>query len=337
MGAVRHRQLIQGLSFLVAMNLAVGIVALAVRSDDRRERRTLAAGSVAIPIDPDNTGILAGGSFSNRRGSGSTSAPTSAQQPSSTTNTTAFATPGTAASPTTGRPAATTGSSGPAPTSPVTPTTQRPPGTSPPSTAATTSTTGRATSTTKAPPATTATSGPAAGGGQPGASSLTDPAGDTTVDGTSDPIKEGRADIVRAGAYYTSNQIILAMQLAQPTDPRTDSHWTGDSTFASWSLDTNGDGKSDYDVQFFFDEGQIGGTVSRPGSNGPDVLCDVTQAAYNADGYGVTVDPSCVGNPASFTYRLEMNYDTNPKDENADVAFDATPNGGWSFPVARPH
>jgi hypothetical protein len=226
------------------MNLAVGIVALAVRSEDRRERRTLAAGSVKIPIDPDNTGV--------------------------------------------------------------------------------------------APPATTATTQPAAGGGQPGTTSLTDPAGDTTVDGTSDPIEERRADIVRAGAVYEADRIILAMQLAQPTDPRTDPHWAGDATFASWSLDTNDDGRSDYDVQFFLDEGQIAGTVSRPGSSGPEVLCDVTPAAYNPDGYGLTVDPSCVGNPASFTYRVEMNYDTNPKDENADVAFDATPNGGWSFRVARP-
>jgi hypothetical protein len=163
---------------------------------------------------------------------------------------------------------------------------------------------------------------------------LTDPTGDTFVDGSQKAIKEPRADIVRTTGAYRSGVIGFVMQLQQPVDPRTDERWAGDATFALWSLDTTGDGQPDFEIQYYVLDGQLGGVVSRPAST--DTVCDV-EAGYSPEGaYSVFVDPACLGNPASFSYRVTMYYDTNPKDDNADVASDVTPNGGMSFPVVRP-
>ncbi|HEV8623947.1 MAG TPA: hypothetical protein VG034_05765 [Acidimicrobiia bacterium] len=323
------------MSFLVALNMAIGVVALAVRSEDRRQRArtTQFAGSVGIPLDPDNGGVLAGGNFSSRRGSSGSSATTRATGAAGAAATTTTAPGGAGPSPTTGPAATTPSTAAPGTTA----TTQRTTGTTAttrPAPAGTSTSSGRP-GASAAPSTTTATSGPAAAGRQGHQSAQTDPTGDTFVDGTQDPIKEGRADIVRAGAAYEPGKIILAMQVAQPTDPRTDARWAGDSTFANWSLDTNGDGTPDFDIQYYFDGDELGGTVSRPGSE--EVVCEATTAVYSPDGYALAVTPSCLGDPASFSYRVTMYYDTNPKDANADVASDVTPNGGLSFPVSRPN
>ncbi|MCA1846234.1 MAG: hypothetical protein LC792_24180, partial [Actinobacteria bacterium] len=330
-GAVRHRELIRLLALVVALDMAIGVVALAVRSEGGpgRARTTQFAGSV--PLDPAHGGILAGGNFDNRRGPGSSSTTRATGAPATPSTTGRGGTPGSGGpAPTTGGPAVTTPSTaGPGTTA----TTQRPPATTATTQAASTGTTpstGRP-GAGKASSATTATSGPAAGRHE---SAQTDPAGDTFVDGTQDPIKETRADIVRARAAYGPGAITLTFQVAQPTDPRTDAKWASDSTFADWSVDTNGDGTPEFDIQYYFDGDTLGGTVSPPGSE--DVVCEADTAGYGPDGYSLTVAPACLGNPASFSYRVTTFYDTNPKDANADVASDVTPNGGLSFPVTRP-
>ena len=164
---------------------------------------------------------------------------------------------------------------------------------------------------------------------------LADPAGDTVVDGTQDPIKEGRADIVRTRAVYQPGKITLGVQVDQPSDPSKDERWAGDATFVSWSIDTNGDANPDFDVQYYFDAGEFGGTVTRSGQPEAELVCEADTASYGSTGYSLTIPSSCLGDPASFSYRVTTYYDTNPKDENADVASDVAPNGGLSFPISR--
>jgi hypothetical protein len=163
-----------------------------------------------------------------------------------------------------------------------------------------------------------------------------DPAGDTVVDGKKDPIAEGRADIARAGVLYEHDKINFAVRVQQPTDPRNDERWAGDATFHAWSVDVNADGAPDYEIQYFVDDGALGGTVSRSEKDGSDIVCKVSAPGYGSTGYWFAVDPACLGNPASVSFRVTTYYDTNPKDDNADVASDVAPNGGLSFPVPRP-
>lgn len=324
MGAIRHRELIRVLSVVVALDMTIGVVALAVRSGDRSEYTTQYAGSTGIPLDTKNGSVLAGGSFNSRRNSGNSSA-TAAPATSATT---APVAPPTSAAPTpTSGPAAIT----PSTAAPTTATTRKPPATTATTRAAggSTSSTGRPVA---APPVTTATgpNGAVKNGGK-----LGDPAGDTFVDGTQDPIKEGRADIVRSRAVYEPDRITFVVQVDEPSDPSKDERWASDSTFAKWEIDTNGDGTADFDVQYYIDQGTYGGAVSKLGAAEPEIVCEVGTATYGPEGYSVTIPAHCLGDPASFQYRATMYYDTNPKDENADVVSDVAPNGGLSIPISR--
>jgi len=164
---------------------------------------------------------------------------------------------------------------------------------------------------------------------------LGDPAGDTFVDGTQDPIKEGRADIVRSRAVYEPDRITFVVQVDEPSDPSKDERWASDSTFAKWEIDSNGDGTADFDVQYYIAQGTYGGAVSKLGGAEPEIVCEVGTATHGPEGYSVTIPAHCLGDPASFQYRVTMYYDTNPQDENADVASDVAPNGGLSVPISR--
>jgi hypothetical protein len=166
---------------------------------------------------------------------------------------------------------------------------------------------------------------------------VTDPAGDTFVDGTPDPITAAPADVVRAGATYEPGAITFAYAVGQADDPRTDPKWASESTYAAFDIDTNGDGKPDFEVQYSYDGKAFAGEVIRPGdADSAPPVCDAAGAGYQSGAYWVTIPPSCIGDPPSFTFRLTTYYDTNPKNDNADVASDVAPNGGMSFPVTRP-
>ena len=329
MGAVRHRELIRVLSFVVALDMAVGVVALAVRSGDRSEHTAQYAGSTGIPLDTKNGSVLAGGNFDNRRNSGGSATTRATAAPATSATTAPVAPPSSAAPPPTSGPAATT----PSTAAPTTATTRKPPAT----TATTRSPRGSTSSTGRpagaaAPPVTTATgpNGAVKNGGK-----LGDPAGDTFVDGTQDPITERRADIVRTRAVYEPDKITFVLQVDEPSDPGKDERWASESTFANWEVDTNGDGTLDFAVQYYIDKGTYGGAVSKPGAAEPEIVCEVGTAGYGPEGYSVTIPAYCLGDPASFQYRVTMFYDTNPKDENADVASDVAPNGGLSAPISR--
>ena len=334
MGPVRHRRLINFLSMAVALQLAVSLVALATRAGHDIGPRSPAGLSAEAS---QNGSILAGGTFTKRRGSKSPAGRAATATTSPVTTASAPAPGGTPAD----HPGTTTPSTqGPPTQGPPTegPSTTRP---APESTTTTARPSGATRTTSGTAPASTRNSAPAAAPGTAAADtgragSLSDPAGDTFVDGSQKPVRDSRADIVKAGAAYGPGGITFVMQVQRPTDPRTDERWAADSTYAQWSLDTNGDSAPDFEVQYFVvDEENLGGSVSRPSQDGEPV-CEATAVVYRDDSYALTVDPACLGNPASFSYRATIFYDTNPADENADVISDVAPDGGWSFPVARP-
>jgi len=323
-GSVRQRQLIRLSSVLVALNLVVGLTVLYAHSTDaagRQPRPRLTPGAAPAPFGGPSTtagtaaaseaaGGLAAGHFSKRRGSDTTTsgpavpgAPATSPARTGTGSSGAVATAGPPTTATSGGMAATTATTSPAP-------------------AATTTATGK----------------PAAATPVRGAGAVTDPAGDTFVDGTHKPVTEPRADIVAAGAAYGPGGLTFLLQTRQPDDPKSDPKWASDATYIAWNVDTNGDGKPDFEVQYSYDGTAFTGIVTHPGDDDsvPEV-CDASTAGYGSAGYSVTIDPvACLGNPASFSFSATIFYDTNPKNDNADVASDVAPDGGLSFPVTRP-
>jgi len=331
-GPVRQRQLIRLSSVLVALNLAAGLTAVYAHSTGAAARKAggrveagapPASGGPSTTAGSDASGApLAAGHFARRRGSGTSSSTLPTSGPATT-------------SPPTGAPI--TPAPGPTSSS-APPDATRPPATSAPAPGTTAPAPGTAASTptTPASRATTTTSGkPAAG--PPGSALVTDATGDTFIDGTQNHITEPRADIVKAAAAYDNGNISFALETQKAEDPRTDPNWSSDATYIAFDVDTTGDGKPDFEVQYSYGGTGFGGEVIHPGDDDSvPPLCDATAAGYTAPAYWVTINPSCLGNPSSFAFRATTYFDTNPKDDNADVASDVAPNGGMSFAITRP-
>jgi hypothetical protein len=167
---------------------------------------------------------------------------------------------------------------------------------------------------------------------------VTDPSGDTFIDGTQTPINEPRADIVKAAAAYESGGLFsFAVELQKAEDPRTDPDWSSDATFVAFDVDTTGDGRPDFEIQYSYGSSGFAGEVVHPGdADSTPAVCDAAGAGFSAPAYWVTVKASCLGNPSSFSFRVTTYFDVNPKDDNGNVVSDVAPDGGMSFPIARP-
>jgi hypothetical protein len=344
-GPVRQRQLIRLLAFVVTLDLGAGVVALYAQGGtataaDRGARTSRAGDAAGLGTGEAPGGILAGGQFTRRRGSGRKSTGTPAGAP----GTAAPMSPaGSSSSTATAGAPSTTMSSTVKPTSPST---GRP----------STSSTARPTTSSTSGPGTTAGPGARSDGtpGAPGASgsdgspattaradaaptaaTFKDPAGDTVVQGSGKAKGERRADIVHSLVTYAANGLVFAVRTDDPVHPADDPHWASESTFISWELDTNGDAVADYEVQYAFSEGTSVAGVSRVADTDGTSVCEA-EAAYTSERYAVGFDPECIGRPAAVSYRVTIYYDTDPKNEDADVVTDVGPDGGLSRPIARP-
>jgi hypothetical protein len=349
----RHHQLIRLLAGVVAFDLAVACAAVVLQ--DRWVGDPSAKTVVAAEGAVDNSnGILAAGRFNGRRkptrtSTGATSATsvpttapalpapsarpaTGASQTTSTapgrpSSTGAPRAPRTAPQPTT----ATTGAvTAPAPAhGPSTPTTA-PAATSPDAPAAGND------PAPSAPPDSTGTVAPAKSAppvSRDGWLIIDDPAGDTIEDGSRNPRTDGRGDILKSAATNKAKGVVLTAQVAQRSDPTRDPNWASASTYMLWELDTNNDGAPDYEVQYFLEGGKLVAGVNRAGSDS-DSGCQA-EAGYMQESYAVGIDPECIGAPAAFTYRVTIYYDPDPKDENAEVITDVSPDGGMSPAIKR--
>jgi len=165
---------------------------------------------------------------------------------------------------------------------------------------------------------------------------VTDKTGDVVTDGTGTTMTEGHADIVKVQADWTAKALVFATQVATPVNPAQDPHWASQKTYISWMLDTNGDGKPDFEVQYFFDsKSGLLADVSKAGDTSGNSACPA-EAGYTADGYTVAIDPACLGNPASVSFNVTTYYDTDPANANANQATDTAPDSGMSGPVSKP-
>jgi hypothetical protein len=190
-----------------------------------------------------------------------------------------------------------------------------------------------------APASTTATSAPAKAT-TPSYSSgvwtvVDDPTGDTVVDSSDSPQANPRADIVQTRAANTTKGVGFAVKVAQPGDPTRDPNWASAATLVLWEVDTSGDGKPDFEVEYFVEGGKLVAGVNRLGANGSQAACEA-EAGYMSDSYVVGIDPACLGSPASLSFRANIYYATDPNNEKAAVIADVAPDAeGMAGPVRR--
>lgn len=169
---------------------------------------------------------------------------------------------------------------------------------------------------------------------------MADAVGDTVIDPVEEPITAPRADIVSIAARSGSDGIVLSVRLRQPADPKTDPNWASEDGLASyltWTIDANGDGDGDFDVEYSVEPEEktlLASLATSSGSFRPPADCDPAASFSPADGYTVVVDPKCLGNPASFSYQVEIFYNTDAKSDDAEIASDRSPDDGWAGPVA---
>jgi ribosomal protein L24E len=160
--------------------------------------------------------------------------------------------------------------------------------------------------------------------------SISDPKGDV-ADEDGAPLTEARADVTAASVEYRPGEIAFTLNVAQPSDPRTDPNWDGGDSFALWVLDTNADQDPDFAVALVADHGLLIPGVVKP-SNMEEVLC-LGSGTYDGVSYGAVIAPSCIGNPASFGWGAGMFYKT----ANGTVAIDGAPDGdNLAGPISAP-
>lgn len=159
-----------------------------------------------------------------------------------------------------------------------------------------------------------------------------DAGGDTVVDSTRAPQASARADMVESRATNTTKAIGFAVKVADPVDPTRDPTWNSTATFVLWEIDTNGDDKPDFEVEYFVEGGKLVAGVSRVTSNGIQAACEA-EAGFMSASYVVGIDPACIGAPAGLAYRATVFYAVNATGD--DSITDASPDGGMSAPLRR--
>src|SRR4029079_12424128 len=123
--------------------------------------------------------------------------------------------------------------------------------------------------------------------------------------------------------------------LRNAVDPLHDPKWS-DASDAEWSLDTNGDQKDDFTVEFATDKGQLYGAVFDLAKPGGKSVCDADSASFSPqDGYTLVIDPACIGQPKTLGFAVAMFFATDAKDDKAPVASDRAPDQGFTA-VAAP-
>ena len=170
-----------------------------------------------------------------------------------------------------------------------------------------------------------------------GPASLTDPVADVINRETNDKLQSPATDIVSATVDSGAQGILLTFKTQEAPDPATDPHWASPNTFVSWQVDSTGDGKVDDLIRFSLDRdtaGRIAGDLTHwSGPGQPAKHCEVPATYDPTAGYTLTVQPSCMGNPAAISYRVQLTYDTNPSGTKPPLAFDVVPDQGLAGPV----
>lgn len=163
------------------------------------------------------------------------------------------------------------------------------------------------------------------------AAPIDDPKGDQKSERGAKTVNAPKGDIVRADGQKVGNDWVLRYTTAQPVDPRSDPEWGSDNTVTEFLLDTNGDEKADFNIEYGVDEaGLYAEAFADDGSPNPPTVCQA-KPDFQGGTYTVTVAASCIKNPGSVRYRVETSIDTNTvTDDGSVVAEDRAPDFGYA-------
>jgi hypothetical protein len=165
--------------------------------------------------------------------------------------------------------------------------------------------------------------------------SVTDAVGDTVTDVIEDPISVPSADIVATAADSKPEGITLSFRTTKMVDPAADRNWLSVFTSARWELDTNGDAKRDYVLDYYRDEDTqaLTADLDKSGPGYPPDDCQPPPAYSPDSGYSVVILPKCLGGATNLTYRVFLDYTVDAEDPGADIGTDVSPDQGWTGPV----
>ncbi|HEX6379820.1 MAG TPA: hypothetical protein VF180_01110 [Acidimicrobiia bacterium] len=164
---------------------------------------------------------------------------------------------------------------------------------------------------------------------------MSDPAGDATNrvaanGGTTQVPNEPKADIVTASATYEAGAIVLSAKMANPVNAASDASW-GQSV-VTWFIDTTGDKKFDFSIEWGADNGGLYADIYNTGDS--PICAGQGQASIGGDGsYIATVKPACFGTPSAFNWGGRSEFAS-----GGENIMDRFPDGDGNYfgPVSKP-
>lgn len=162
------------------------------------------------------------------------------------------------------------------------------------------------------------------------AAPVTDPAGDVYND-EDEPVVAPYADLVETEAKKDGTKLVLTFKTAKPLSPAEDPNWNSDSSFADFVLDTNGDQKEDWDVEYGLDEdGDIYVDVYKLPAADDAVPACAGEGDFVNNANVATIDLKCIGSPTKLDFRTELMYDLDVNDPNSLAGYDSAPDEGFA-------
>ena len=164
---------------------------------------------------------------------------------------------------------------------------------------------------------------------------MSDAAGDATArvaanGGTTSVPNEPKADAVSISATYQAGAIVLAAKMAHPVNAASDASW-GQSV-VTWFIDTTGDKKFDFSIEWGADNGGLYADIYNTGDSA--ICAGQGQASIGPDSsYVATVNPKCFGNPSAFLWGGRTEFAV-----GAESIMDRFPDGDGNYfgPVSVP-
>ncbi|GGK22368.1 hypothetical protein GCM10010124_13550 [Pilimelia terevasa] len=159
---------------------------------------------------------------------------------------------------------------------------------------------------------------------------VTDPAGDVYND-DDELVDAPYADITNGDVKKSGANLVLTYKTAKQLSPAEDPNWESESSLTDFLIDTNGDNKEDFDVEYGLDEdGDIYADVYKLPASDTDAPACTGNGDFVNGVHTITIPLSCIGNPAKAGYRVETMYDLDVNNTESLAGYDSVPDEGFA-------